>query len=228
MNANWIDRMARVISGAREQPRARSVVPATDETAFSRTTALRSAAVFGLAAMVPALRPPTARADACADRCRADFADTLKEAFTVCVGGKANFATAATFLPFVAAFRAAGCSSLYGPAWLINDNLCETDESYRAPYCGNSPSPPQAPRTRRTYPPTKPKPLNQPGRKKAPPTKRTRPRGTPKPPPGACSGPGHCCPTKLTHSGWVPCALGCAKSGDGCCIGPGNQPDHCR
>ena len=206
MAAGWIDRLARAAAGTHlSHPQPGSAVGG--ESTFTRETALKSAAVFGLAAMVPGLHPAVARgADACREKCLAGTGKAAFESFVHCRGGN----VADVLFPMLWLTKNISCAALMGTAGIVNSNACSFDTFIRdaGGKCEfDGPNPPRPPKTyENTYPP---KPPDRNPRNKKPPRK-----------PGICGNSNlpsgaKCCPS--AHGPDIPCYTGCAKDGNGCC-----------
>lgn len=223
MAAHWIDRSARWVAGARpHQPKNEPPAP---EATLTRATALKAAAAFSLAGLVPGLRPSVALgSDACQRSCDAMNSSSSRELMRVCLAFGASPIGGVPF-PSIFVAKTSLCATGLALSTMIVAGLCgtetiNTNADGTCAYGGDDPPP--RPRTKNLlYPP---KPLQQSQRKKAPPkkkppTKRTRPKTFGKLDPSNCRGilPGQiCCGSK---SGPTICGeLGCHRGG-GCCFG---------
>ena len=202
MNANWIDYAARRLAGSRIE--MREPAPAAEESAFTRATALRLTAAFGLASLVPTLRPAVALgSDPCQARCDAASANVTRAIMKGCLIGTApiggivpSFVVAKTFY----------CAVASGLGAVVNAFACADESEARdsSGKCTYRDNPPRVPRQPVTYPPKK---LDQPQR--------------PKLPPGGCaeSGcqPGHECHACPTVAGGSTCCARPMKNGRSPC-----------
>jgi hypothetical protein len=171
MAADWIDRLAR--ASVRGETRPVDAPDAVDgDSRVSRATALRAAAAFGLAALLPSLQPSAAgAADACAGACETNARDDARLDLKGCLGSQATFVP--NWMPSLAIAQYIGCLAGAGSARLVRSHDCR-DGAWTRNASGtcvpDTSRPPRKPRQYDHYPP---KPPAQ--RKKKP----------PKAPPGA-------------------------------------------